>query len=175
MAKPFKGNYRFLRKLWWPGRIPTGGPSGLGPSTYVAIKNIGFHGMARHLSMTWKQSGFRPKGSGGRSVYFNDNSKNSKFQTKKILFYTGPDPFYLIALGQTRAAISRASCGSGPGSSGHFEPAAAPGQARATISRQQRLRARLDVANVGRCGVFEPARAELGSSQALKPLKPRKL
>jgi hypothetical protein len=50
----------------------------------------------------------------------------------------------------------RANCGSGPGSSGHFEPTAAPGQARAAISSQQRLRARLEVANVGRCGVFEP-------------------
>ena len=43
-----------------------------------------------------------------------------------------------------RAAISRASCGSGPGSSGHFEPAAAPGQARAVISSQLGLQARLE-------------------------------
>ena len=49
----------------------------------------------------------------------------------------------------------RAHCGSGAGSSGYFEPAAAPGQARATFSSKQRLRARLDVANVGSCGVFE--------------------
>ena len=68
------------------------------------------------------------------------------------------------ALGQARAAISRASCGSGPGSSGHFEPAAAPGQARAAISSQLRLRARLEVGNLGRCGVFE-------ARQATKPRK----
>ena len=53
----------------------------------------------------------------------------------------------------------RASCGSGPGSSGHLEPAAAPGQARAAISSQLRLRARLEVGNLGRCGVFEARQA----------------
>ena len=41
----------------------------------------------------------------------------------------------------------RASCGAGPGSSSHF-------------ASQLRLRARLEGANVGRCGVFEPGRAE---------------
>ena len=69
-----------------------------------------------------------------------------------------------VALGQARAAISRASCGSGPDSSSHFKPAAAPGQARAAISSHVRLRARLEVGNVGRCGVFEPGRAEHESS-----------
>ena len=40
------------------------------------------------------------------------------------------------------SSTSRAFCGSGACSSGHFEPAAAPGQARAAISRQLRLRGR---------------------------------
>ena len=77
-------------------------------------------------------------------------------------------------LGQARAAISRASCGSGPGSSGHFEPAAAPGQARAAISSQQRLRARLDVANVGRCGVFEPGPSRVRPEPSSESPKARK-
>ena len=41
------------------------------------------------------------------------------------------------APGQARAVISRASCGSGPGSTGHFELAAAPGQAQTAISSQR--------------------------------------
>ena len=49
----------------------------------------------------------------------------------------------------------RASCGSGPGSSGHFEPTAAPGQARCRKRRQVR------------CFRARPSRAELGSGQAL--------
>ena len=62
------------------------------------------------------------------------------------------------APGQARAAISshlrlrarlegpfRVSCGSGPGSSGHFEPTAAPGQARCRKRRQVRcFRARAE-------------------------------
>ena len=50
----------------------------------------------------------------------------------------------------------RASCGAGPGSSGHFEPTAAPCQARATISSYMRLRDRHEIGNVGKCGVFKP-------------------
>ena len=56
----------------------------------------------------------------------------------------------------------RASCGAGPGSSGHFEP---PFRARCgsgpglnAISSHVRLRGRLELGNVGRCGVFEPGR-----------------
>ena len=52
----------------------------------------------------------------------------------------------------------RASCGSRPRSSGHFEPAAAPGQARPTISSHLRFWAKLEVGNLGRCGVFEQGR-----------------
>ena len=68
-----------------------------------------------------------------------------------------------VALSQARAAISRASCGSGPGSSGHFAS-----QLRRQAKLERPFRAscssgpgstdhfeRLDVANVGRCGVFE--------------------
>ena len=63
------------------------------------------------------------------------------------------------------------------GMCGHFEPAAAPGRARAAISSQMRLRADLDrpframwssgpARNVGRCGVFELGRAELSPANA---------
>jgi hypothetical protein len=75
-----------------------------------------------------------------------------------------------------RAKLERpfraSSCGARPSSSGYFELAVAPGQARTVISSQLRLRARLDrpfrfvrlqarldVGNVGRCGVFEENRS----------------
>jgi len=47
----------------------------------------------------------------------------------------------------------RASCGSGPGASGHFEAAAAPGQARAAISSQ--LRVRLEIGRRTRANTLE--------------------
>ena len=78
-----------------------------------------------------------------------------------------------------------AFCGSGASSSSHFEAAAAPGQARAAIPSAKRARCRkrrqvrcfrarpsrvkpwsgLDNANVGRCGVFEPGRANSSGPQ----------
>jgi hypothetical protein len=61
-------------------------------------------------------------------------------------------------------APSRASCGSGPGSSGHSEPAATLGQARAGISSQLRFQAKLERpfrtscgSRPGSPGQFEPA------------------
>ena len=58
------------------------------------------------------------------------------------------------------------------GSSGHFERGAE--RARAAVSSATAEPSGLEVANVGRCGVFEPSRAELGWSRALKPPKPER-
>ena len=61
----------------------------------------------------------------------------------------------------------RASCGSRPGSRGHFEPGAAPSQARPAISSHLWLRARLETALLTNSGI---SRNKAGH-EALKPPK----
>ena len=53
----------------------------------------------------------------------------------------------------------RAICGPGAGSSGHFEPSAAPGRARAAISSHLRLRAKLERPYAANSSISSQARA----------------
>ena len=53
--------------------------------------------------------------------------------------------------GADSSGTFRVFCGSGAGSSGHFELFAAPGRARAAISSDLRLRARLERPNAAKC------------------------
>ena len=55
------------------------------------------------------------------------------------------------------------------------EPAAAPGQARAAISSQLRFRARLEVGNLDRCGVFEQGQCRESSKSVRKSERRSKL